>query len=331
MDVTHAFTRSPRKLVRWLTASMSPLAIGGVIAAAPTLGSAQKAPTKPTARVAIEQRNAVASDASIRLAGAFASLRIIGWDRDSLVITGSMPSGYRFDGGIATAVGASKSRGAKFFVDSPSDEYPNGATLELRVPSRARVWAKSGSADIEVSGVTGGLDLNIVGGSVTVSTAPRELNIESMDGNVRVLAGAAWLRVKTATGDVEVRGGSEDAGLSTVSGTIRIVGGKYERGKLETVTGDIVYDGEIGYRGSLDLTTHSGRVELHLPPKPQLELDAATVTGTIENSVTSARPIVGREGRGMELGFSSGVGNTRVVVRSFKGNIDVRPKASDRR
>jgi hypothetical protein len=289
-------------------------------------GQAQKAiEGKGTTRVAVDRRAAIASDASIRISGAISSLRIVGWDRDSLAITGTLPQGWRFDGGVASAV-VGLGRGAKFFVEAPAEVYPSGAALELRVPSRARVWAKSGSADITVSGVTGGLDLNIVGGTVTVTSAPRELNIESMDGSVRVMAGAAWLRVKTATGDIDVRGGSEDVGLSTVSGIVRVGDGRYARGKFETVTGDIVYEGDVGSKGSIDLTTHSGRVELRLPPRPGLELDAATVTGTIENGVTSSRPIAGREGRGMELGFSSGSGDTRMVVRSFKGNIALKPR-----
>ena len=37
-------------------------------------------------------------------------------------------------------------------------------SLELFVPVGATVWAKSGSATIDVTGITGGLDLNIVGG-----------------------------------------------------------------------------------------------------------------------------------------------------------------------
>ena len=279
------------------------------------------------ARVAIERRAAIASDASIRIAGAISSIRIIGWDRDSLVLTGTMPQGWRFDGGVAASSVTGPGRGAKFFIEAPSEVIPTGATVELRVPTRARVWAKSGSADIEVTGVAGGLDLNLVGGSVTVYSTPRELNVESMDGAVHVLAGAAWLRVKTATGDIDVRGGSEDIGLSTVSGTIRLGAGRYERGKFETVTGDVVYQGDIGYRGSIDLTTHSGRVELQLSTKQlDLEVDAATVTGSIENALTKSRPIPGREGRGMELGFGSGSGNTHVLIRSFKGNITLKPR-----
>jgi len=290
---------------------------------------AQKGPDlgklKSTGRVSVDRRYAMAPDASIRIAGAISNLRIVGWDRDSLVITGTVPVGWRFDGGIASSA-MGPSRGAKFYIEGATDVFPTSAALELRVPARARVWAKSGSAEIDVSGVTGGLDLNIVGGSVNVQSTPRELNIESMDGDVRVQAGASWLRVKTATGNVDVRGGSEDAGVSTVSGTVRVADGRYERGKFETVTGDVIYGGEVGYKGSVDITTHSGAIELRLPPKPNLELDAVTVTGSIENGVTSSRAVKGREGRGMELGFSSGGGDTRVVIRSFKGNVTLKPR-----
>jgi len=302
------------------------LAIGCIACLAVGSGPTRLAAQKTTdARQRVDRRFAVASDASIRLFGAFAKLRIIGWDHDSLAITGTMAKGWRLEGNAASnAFGAP--RGAKFFIDAPTETDAPGAALEVRVPARARVWAKSGSADIEVTGVTGGLDLNIVGGSIAVSSTPRELNIESMDGNVKVLAGAPWMRIKTATGEIDVRGGGEDVGLSSVGGTVRVSGGRYERGKFETVTGDIVYEADIGFKGSLDLTTHSGRIELRVPARPDLELDATTVTGTIENSVTSRRPLAGREGRGMELAFSSGTGDTRVVVRSFKGSVVVRPR-----
>lgn len=308
-------------LPRWSTMLQSAALLGSSLVVVNPL-SAQKT-ADPRQRV--DRRFAVASDASIRLHGAFARLKIIGWDRDSLVITGTMARGWRLEGNaFSNALGAP--RGAKFFIDSPTDTEAPGAALEVRVPANARVWAKSGSADIEVTGVTGGLDLNIVGGSISVASTPRELTIESMDGNVRVLAGAGWMRVKTATGEIDVRGSGEDVGLSSVGGTVRVSGGRYERGKFETVTGDIVYEGDIGFKGSMDMTTHSGRVELRVPLRPDLELDATTVTGAIENTVTSRRPSPGREGRGMELAFSSGTGDTRVVVRSFKGTVVVRPR-----
>ena len=138
------------------------LTVFAIVGGAPAAGAQKVADPAKAPRVPIERRAAIAADASIRFGGAISSLRIIGWDRDSLVITGSMPKGWRFDGGVGSPVGG-LGRGAKFFFEAPGDGYPTGATLEVRVPTRARVWAKSGSADIDVSGVTGGLDLNIVG------------------------------------------------------------------------------------------------------------------------------------------------------------------------
>jgi hypothetical protein len=266
----------------------------------------------------------VTPTASIRFFGDVARLRIVGWDRDSVVVTATLPTGARMD----AAHGGESGRpapGMKIYVEGPRGEAP-GATLELRVPARARVWAKSGSADVEVTGVTGGLDVNIVGGSVRIACSPAELQVESMDGSVTIEGSPAWLRAKTATGDIVLRGGSEDAGLSTVSGAMRVGEGRFERAKLTSVTGPVVFAGDLARGATLDIDTHGGPIELRLGPRPDAEFDVATVTGTIDNTLTSRRPIAGREGRGMELGFTSGMGRARVLVRSFKGNIQLRPR-----
>jgi hypothetical protein len=272
----------------------------------------------------VAQRFAVTPTASIRLFGDVARLRIVGWDRDSVVVTGTLPAGARLDasrGGDPDR----PSSGMKIYVEVPRSPAPD-AKLELRVPARARVWSKSGSADVEVTGLTGGLDLNIVGGSARIVCSPAELQVESMDGSVTIEGSPAWLRAKTATGDIVLRGGSEDAALSTVSGAMRIGEGRFERAKLTSVTGPIIFAGDLARGATLDIDTHGGPIELRLATRLDADVDAATVTGSIENTLTARRPIAGREGRGMELGFTSGSGRARIVVRSFKGNIHLRAR-----
>jgi hypothetical protein len=270
------------------------------------------------------QRYAVTPTASIRVFGDVGSLRIVGWDRDSVVISATLPAGARLD---ASRGGQSPkpASGMKIFVEVPRAPAPD-ARLELRVPARSRVWAKSGSADVEVTGLTGGLDLNIVGGSARVACSPAELQVESMDGSVTIEGSPAWLRAKTATGDIVMRGGSDDAGMSTVSGAVRVGEGRFERAKFTSVTGPIVFAGDLARGATLDFDTHSGPIELRLMRTLDAEVDLATVTGTIENTFNGRRPIAGREGRGMELGFTSGTGRARILVRSFKGNIHLRPR-----
>ena len=279
----------------------------GVIAAA-SLTEAQQA---------VESRRAVTATASVRISGTFAELRIRGWNKDSVVITGTVPNDAHFAGGFLAPAGT-VSPGAKFFVESPTG-VPAG-TLEVRVPAGARVWAKAGSATIDAEGVTGGLDLNVIGGSVHVTGSPRELTVEAMDGAIVVEGAPPWARLKTASGDITLGAGSEDAAVTTVSGDIRVAG-RYERLRISSVTGPVAFNGDLVRGGSLDVDTHSGTIDLRFSPKLSADIDVATISGRIENAFNKRAPIAGREGRGQELGFTAGNGGARVYVRSFKGNV----------
>lgn len=271
---------------------------------------------EPTQRVEI--RRAAAPDISVRISGTIGTLRIIGSATDSMILTGTIPKGARFDG-FDAGKGIEPLRGAKMFVDMPDDRALASGTLELRVPAGARVWAKAGISTIEVTGVTGGLDLNIVGGSIRVSASPRELNIESMDGTVTVDGNPSWLRVKTAAGDIVMNGSSEDAAFTSVSGTTRVGGGRFDRARLESVTGPIEFSGTPVRGGSLTFDSHSGGITLRLDPGAGAEIEATSIAGTIENQLTRQRPLTGRDGRGQELGMIFGGGGAHILVRTFKG------------
>ena len=283
------------------------LASLGVLAAAASAESQQ----------AIDSRRAVTPTASIRISGTFAELRIRGWNKDSVVLTGTVPNDAQFGGGVLATSGG-PSPGAKFFVESPTG-VPAG-TLEMHVPAGARVWAKAGSAAIDVQGVTGGLDLNVIGGSVHVVGSPRELTVEAMDGAVTVEGTPPWARLKTASGDIILGAGSEDAAVTTVSGDLRIAG-RYERLRISSVTGPVTFNGDVVRGGSLDVDTHSGTIDLRFSSKLAADVDIATMSGQIENAFNKRAPIPGREGRGQELAFMAGSGGARVYVRSFKGNV----------
>lgn len=266
----------------------------------------------------VEIRRAAAPDISVRISGTIGALRIIGSSTDSLVLTGTIPKGARFDG-FDAGKGVEPLRGAKLFIDVPDDRALASGTLELRVPAMARVWAKAGMSAIEVTGVTGGLDLNIVGGSIRVNASPRELNIESMDGTVTVDGNPSWLRVKTAAGDIVMNGSSEDAAFTSVSGTTRVGGGRFDRARLESVTGPIEFSGTPVRGGSLTFDSHSGAITLRLDPGDEAEIEATSIAGTIENRLTRQRPGMGRDGRGQELGTVLGAGGAHIVIRTFKG------------
>src|SRR5205807_8621738 len=68
----------------------------------------------------VEERRAVTPDASIRVSGPFSSIRIIGWDKDSLGVIATIPNGARFDGNFLSKAGEA-APAVKIYVDVLKD------------------------------------------------------------------------------------------------------------------------------------------------------------------------------------------------------------------
>jgi len=264
---------------------------------------------------------ATTADVSVRLFASVGAVHVVGWDRDSVDVMGSVAAGSKV---ALNAPQSGAARGLKMFIEAPTEQAGREGALTMRVPRGARVWLKTGSAELTVTDVTGGLDLNVVGGSITVHGNPRELRAESMDGAVTIDGAPEWMRVKTATGDIALRGG-QDVGASTISGTIDARNGDADHMKLESTTGTIRFALGLARGATVEIETHSGPIEIQLPRKASVDIDAATVTGEIANGWSGMRPSAGSEGRGMTLVTSGAPLGARVTVRSFKGRIAIRP------
>ena len=264
----------------------------------------------------VERKLALRTEGSLRIHNMVGSVVVRGWNRDTVMVRATLATGDQlFMGGGPD--------GVKMFVESDNERNPQPTRLEVWVPMRARIWVKTATANIDVSGVSGGLDLYVVSGTIDVAGSPRELNAEAIDGDIHIVGSPPWVRAKTATGTVTFRGTSSDLALSTVSGAIRVEGAKFERMKVETVTGNISFAGQVE-RGSFDFDSHGGTVDLVIPKKTNASFNVATIAGKIDNQLSRARPIAGRFGRGEELLFEDGAGGARISVRTFKGPVTLR-------
>ena len=256
------------------------------------------------------------ADGSIRIYNTVGSVRVIGWNRDSLAVRGSIGEGNTLHFG-------GNAGGAKMFVEARDDRNLSPAVLEVMVPSKAKVWVKTVSADIDVSGVTGSLDLYVVGGKITVKGNPADINAEAIDGPITIVGSPGWLRAKSASGDVTLNGSSSDVALSTVSGKIMADGTGFEKAKFESVTGSIRFAGGFRPGGLVNFDTHSGTIDIGMSAKMPADFDVVSIAGPITNKLTSSKPMKGRYGRGSELNTSNAGGGTRITVRSFKGQISL--------
>jgi hypothetical protein len=260
----------------------------------------------------IAQRRPLTADGYIKIYNMAGSIRIVGWDRDTVAVTGSV------DGQAGRFFLHTDGRAGKLGVEGQGE---GRAELEIRVPRRSTVWVKTSSAEIEVSGVSGALDLYSVNGPIRVRGQMRQVYAESMGGNVDLDVSAPSIRAKNGSGSVVVRGSGDDVSLSTVDGSMRISGAHLQRGRFESISGDILYEGAVERGGSTTFQSHSGSVELRLPARSSVDFALSTYEGDIRSDFRIQDSARDRGPRGRELTFSNGSGGADVSVRTYSGPI----------
>src|SRR2546428_6441778 len=268
----------------------------------------------------VDEHWALDPNGTVRITCPFGKIRVRGWDAETLAVTGRLERGA----GRLSATGDAHVR---------TIEATGPAELEVHVPRALTVWVTTTGADIDVLGVDGKLDLTSVAGAIHVVGTPQDVTAETMNGSVELAGGTGRARVKTVSGDVLLRGASQDLGASTLSGRIVVRaagwqrgGTGVQRGKFESVTGDVRFDGELGRGGVVELESQSGTLDVRVPANTVADFDLLTIGGAITNRLTAAAPQRRAAGVGQELRLSTGTGGAQVTVRSFKGPIFLEPK-----
>jgi len=287
----------------------------GLLAAlmAPPLAAQQK----------IDRRIPIAPDVAVRINNLEGTVRLVGWDHDSLAVRGSIPAGVEFYFG-------GRDRLAKMGVERDPKAKPSGPVfLEIFVPRGARVWVRTNEGGIEAAGLTGELELISVGGTIKAACACRLVSAETIDGAVEVTGGAQTVRARTGSGQIVLMklGTVSELTAITVSGPILVTGVAASTGRLETVSGNVTFNADVDRRGRFEVQTHGGDVELRLPADIEAEFDLHSLGGTVLFGLLAKQGDVSKPiSSGKPILRATGGGGAQITVRSFKGAIRVLPR-----
>ena len=242
-------------------------------------------------------------------------LVIRAWDRDSLLVRGTVARGDNFYIGGDTA-------GMKFGVEHPGSDGSGGkSSVVVYVPRQARVSVKTVTTRVEASGVSGWF--YSVSGSMRLSGTAESIEAETMTGSLDLNLTVPWLRARTGDGHLLLRGAPEDVDVSTVGGTLDVATETVQRGQFGSVSGDIHYVGAPARGAIIEFSSHSGNVELNLPRTVSGVFSLTSINGAIENGLSTVRPTAAQP-RSVRL--SLGRGGSQVTVLTFKGSIRLRPQ-----
>lgn len=186
--------------------------------------------------------------------------------------------------------------------------------VTVTAPAGSRVAARTGSADVTVTGRagraaaksgSGRVSVAAVDGDAELETGSGEIDLGSVGGRARMRTGSGGIRAGSLGGAGDVKSGSGDISLGAVAGNL----------DARTGSGDLeISDAKAG---SFDITTGSGNLRVAVHPGVAAELDLSSGSGRARSDleVGSAAPqngpalrIVGRTGSGDVLVTRATVG-----------------------
>lgn len=306
---------------------LTALIIAASLAVAPVVASGQ------------EERSLTRVDTTVRLdRGGSVDLslisgriRVTGWDRPDVKISATIDRGY-------LDFSANSSR-VTLSVDERGTRRHNNvgdARYEVSVPRGVRLILEAVSGDVTAKGSQGEIEASSVSGDVDVTDGARAVSVESVSGSAHAAQVNGSLRAETVSGDLRVEDVTGDVEASTVSGDIRLVGIQSKDVRTESVSGTLTYTGSIEPSGRYAFESHSGTINLNIPPNAGAQFSVETFSGGVNADFPITIPPNPRgsdRGRNREghMEFTIGDGRARVTAQTFSGEIVINSSGSTTR
>lgn len=194
--------------------------------------------------------------------------------------------------------------------------------IEVSVPVGVRIVARSRSGDVSVRGTRGAVDARSHSGDVIVTDATERVVLESVSGDVRASHLAGEVRAESVSGTIEARDVTGNIHAETTSGDVSLIGVTSSSVYVETVAGEIEYEGNIDASGRYEFRAHSGDVRLEIPENSSAQFSVQTYSGALDTAFPlTLLPGQRTTGRPRRFEFTLGAGGARVTAESFSGDI----------
>lgn len=266
----------------------------------------------------INERQAADPEGRVEVSNVSGRVNVIGWHEEEIEITGTLGRG------VERLVFDREDDTTRIEVIYPSSGRSSGSTLLIRVPFASTLNVTTVSAPIEVAGVNGRQRLSTVSGDVASEVFGNDLEAETVSGDIDITGDgqAIDLSLKTVSGSIEATDVSGGLEAGTVSGRIKVAAGMLGRARLNTTSGRIILDGGLAPEGRFDLSTTSGKISVMLDHAEDLDVDAQTFSGYIDNCF-GEEATRSRYGSERTLRFQRDAANRTIRIRAMSSRIEL--------
>jgi len=266
----------------------------------------------------IDQRLDAASDGVVSISNTAGSVEVTGWSRNQVEVSGELGSG------VKELIFKRDGNEIEITVKAPDNGKRNiSSELVVHVPEKSSVKVGGVSADIDITNVLGVLRLQSVSGDIDSEVHAADIEIETVSGDVEVEGDdkVAHAELSTVSGDIDTQNLAGEVTVNSVSGDLVLVKSNLERVRMETVTGDIVFDAALSEDGTFSVETINGDLDINFSKSVSARFDIETFNGDIRNCFGPDPVRTSQYTPGTELKFSEGDGKGRVTIKTLNGDL----------
>lgn len=192
----------------------------------------------------------------------------------------------------------------------PSNATDGAVDYDLQVPSSASLVVRTANGAVKVQNINGDISADSDTGGVEVRDA--------MNGHVhvRTMSGPITL-ANINNGHVELTSVSGEVTLNNASGSLV---------SASTNGSAIHFAGDCNGGGEYTLATHSGNIDVTLPPNASVDVTARSVNGSVEDGYQlqpDSHPTMA-VAQGKSFAGHANSGAASMHLRSFSGKISVK-------
>ncbi len=234
-------------------------------------------------------------------------IQVKAWNRNEVLVAWTTASGKAAvqteEAGNRVEVAA-----GNYYEDGAATD-DNKTDFEITVPVETELSVRTDSGNVTVDSVHGDMTFDTVGAS---------LQLTDVDG---------YMVVKTIDGSLVCNRCSGKLEANSISGNVQMISPTLDSVRVQTSSGNILFDGSFLSRGIYIMKNFSGTIEVHFSSSDSFDVNATSLKGDVINQASfkpdthgSARPA---SKWGHSLFGTMNEGHAKVELSSFSGTIKI--------
>ena len=186
----------------------------------------------------------------------------------------------------------------------------------------------SDKTDFEITmPVESELSVRTDSGSVTVETLHGDMTFDTVDANLQLTDVNGYVVVKTIDGSLVCNRCSGKLEANSISGNMQLMSPTLDSLRVQTSSGNILFDGSFLSRGIYIMKNFSGTIEVHFSSNDSFDVNATSLKGDVINQASFKPDTHGDSHPSSKWGHSlfgtMNDGHAKVELSSFSGTIKI--------